>query len=133
MTSKWIRSAPAAMTAVTSSPSRAKSAESRLGAIRMAGRVPDAPGVPGAPDFGFCISFPLVERLQRIARRLRAGHLREFVDAEPGRRLQPCAGLAAERLGRIAEARQDEAGAAEIAALGPEGRRDQGPEAVAER
>src|SRR5690606_26548631 len=39
MTSKWIQSAPAATTLRTSSPKRAKSAESRLGAIQVSGRV----------------------------------------------------------------------------------------------
>src|ERR1700751_1341696 len=37
MTSTWIQSAPAASTARTSSPRRAKSAESTEGAIRMRG------------------------------------------------------------------------------------------------
>src|SRR5688500_18106871 len=57
MTSKWIRSAPACATARTSSPSRAKSADRMLRAMRnvMAARVYHA-GMAHEEEYGIAVS-----------------------------------------------------------------------------
>ena len=121
----------------TSSPRRAKSAERMLGAMRTlaltaapsqrSGRCRTRPGAPHAiasparscwrPDAGCGVRLRLAQHL-----------LRQFAEAQPGRRQQPIAGLAGQRTVRLAEARQHERRRREIGAGGPEVWRDHGPQ-----